>query len=170
MSPTTTQSPMATETRSGVAIFPGVTASRAERPLMKANEEPRYAGSVPTPEVKSVTEVSSPTRNGTSTVAPNMANRCWSESGSDWRSGSRSWTSTVRARRRGLPSGDDEVDEEGRRRGVHERTDLARAAGEELQDDVRDEPGADAVRDAVGEGHHREHEERGDGLRRVGPG
>src|SRR5512138_159253 len=115
--------------------------------------------SVPTPEVNRVTEVSRPTRNGTSTVAPNIANRCWSESGSDWRSGSRSPTSIVRVRM-APPSDDHEVDEERRRRDVHERRDLPRASRERLQDDVGDEPGADAVRDAVGERHHGEDEER----------
>src|SRR5512138_2717728 len=124
--------------------------------------------SVPTPEVNRVTEVSRPTRNGTSTVAPNIANRCWSESGSDWSSGSRSFTSIVRVRM-AAPSDDDEVHEERRRR-LHGRRDLPRPPRERLQDDVGDEPGPDAVRDAVGERHHGEHEERRDRLRRVAPG
>jgi hypothetical protein len=42
---------------------------------------------VPTPLVKRVTEGWRPTMSGTSTVAPNMAKRCWSESGMAWRRG-----------------------------------------------------------------------------------
>src|SRR5512136_1088614 len=60
---------------------------------------------VPTPLVQRVTEVSSPTRNGTSTVAPNIAKRCWSDSGTDWSSGSRSVMPTVRVRMAGLGPG-----------------------------------------------------------------
>src|SRR5512144_74113 len=123
---------------------------------------------VPTPEVNSVTEVSRPTRNGTSTVAPNMAKRCWSESGSDCSKGSRSFTSMVRVRM-AIPSDDDEVHEEGEGGRVHERRHLLRAPRERLEEHVGDEARADAVRDAVGERHHGDDEERRDGLRRVVP-
>ena len=54
---------------------------------MKAKEEPRKAGTiplvrkwnsrVPSPAKSRVADTDSPVRAGTSTVAPNMANMCW---------------------------------------------------------------------------------------------
>ena len=59
---------------------------------MKANDDPRKAGtlnrvtrwnsSVPRPANSSVAETESPVMAGTRTVAPNMANMCWSPSAS----------------------------------------------------------------------------------------
>ncbi len=69
---------------------------------MNANEEPRYAGtlppvmtknrSVPNPEVNKATAGLNPVKIGTRMVAPNMANTCCSANGTILESGSRSST------------------------------------------------------------------------------
>lgn len=68
---------------------------------MYAKEEPRYAGIlllvskrkmiVPIPEERRATAGLKPVRNGTKTVAPNIAKTCCKPSGIAWARGSFSW-------------------------------------------------------------------------------